>query len=170
MHRNNHRRLYLIIAMLGFLVACGDNSESLNDYINKVKSRNAGQIEPLPVPVPYKQYAYPKKQNRDPFVKVVERSSNPGKPDLNRPKQPLEAFAIDSLRMVGTVDQDGQLQAVIAAPDGVVYRVGQGGFIGQNFGQITSVNEKEISVEESVENNGTWEKRPVKLTLVEGEA
>lgn len=164
------RHLVSLMLCSAFLMSCSDNSKSLDDYIAKVKSRNAGQIDPLPTPVAYQQFAYPKTHPRDPFVKVVEHAANGLKPDLQRPKEALEAFAVDSLRMVGTVTQDNTLWAIVAAPDGVVYRVHVGSYLGQNFGVIKKISASEVLLEEAVENNGTWEKRPAKLTLVEGEA
>lgn len=152
------------------LSACSNGDQKkLERYVEDVKKRGSHRVEPIPQPQPYHRYAYPKSHKRNPFLRVVKRAPMRGQPDLSRPKQELENFALDSLRMVGTVLHDNELWAVISAPDGVVYRVSPGAYMGQNYGKITKVTDKTIEVEESVQTHSGWEKRSVKLGLVEGE-
>lgn len=161
-------RLVTTLVILLGLFACGDKPHaSLEKYVREVKSRNSHQIEPVPQPKPHEHYAYPKTHTRNPFMKVVEQDGL-GRPDLSRPKEPLEAFALDSLRMVGTVHHNDRLWAVMAAPDGAVYRVSVGNYMGQNFGKIKKIDEQEVIVEETVTAATGWESRSSKLALSEG--
>ena len=89
-------------------------------------------------------------------------------PDQNRRKEPLEAFPVDALRLVGVLEQDDENWAVIRAPDGTVHRVKQGNYMGTNFGEILAVNDTTVEVSELVRNPvGQWERKPASLLLVE---
>ena len=153
-------------------MGCGGEpaQEDLQRYIDSIKARKSFNIEPIPKLQTSLTYHYPKNHVRDPFVAVVEkRVSEANAPDQDRPKQRLENFALDSLRMVGVLRENEQTWAVVSAPDGGVYRVNTGNFLGKNYGKVTKINAKTVEIEELVRMNGAWEKRTAKLALVEGE-
>ena len=88
-------------------------------------------------------------------------------PDLNRRKEPLEAFPLEQLKMVGTLSQDKETYALVRA-DKTLYRVKKGNYMGQNFGLITDVNESEIKLKEIVQDSaGDWAERQSVLPLLE---
>jgi type IV pilus assembly protein PilP len=108
---------------------------------------------------------------RDPFSKppLSRMSSGTGpSPDLNRRRQPLEAFSLDSLSMVGTIGNGSNLIGLILAPDKVTYRVGPGAYLGQSDGRVLSVKPNQIEMMELVpDGNGGWMERQANIALNE---
>jgi type IV pilus assembly protein PilP len=157
------------------LAACSSDSHSdLAAYIDEVKARKAGRIAPLPEVKNFESYQYNKADLRDPFKPagveaVSEAVTSAGlQPDVQRNKEPLEAFPLDSLRFVGHMEQEGRVWAVITAPDSLVYRVEEGNYLGQNFGRISLINESQIDIKEIIPNGlGGWTERDATLTLEE---
>jgi type IV pilus assembly protein PilP len=89
-------------------------------------------------------------------------------PDLNRRKEPLEAFPLEQLTMVGTLTQNKETYALVRA-DKTLYRVKKGNYMGQNFGLITDVTDSEIKLKEIVQDSaGDWAERQSVLPLLEG--
>ena len=89
------------------------------------------------------------------------------RPDADRPRQPLEQFPLDALQMVGVLDFAGAHYAMIKAPDGIVYRVAVGGYMGQNYGRVTRIEADRVDLEETVPNGfGGWDQRPAALRMV----
>ena len=89
----------------------------------------------------------------------------PKAPDLNRPKEVLEAFGLDSIKYVGSFNQKGKISAFVEV-DGHVYTVGKGNYIGQNYGRITNIRADAINITELVENAyGNWTFRQTELIL-----
>ena len=92
---------------------------------------------------------------------------NGGAPDLNRRKEPLEAFPLEQLKMVGTLSMNNEMYAIVRA-DKTLYRVRKGNYMGQNFGLITDVTESEIKLKEIVQDSaGDWAERQSVLPLLE---
>jgi type IV pilus assembly protein PilP len=90
------------------------------------------------------------------------------RPDANRRKEPLEAFPLDSLRMVGTVERGGQRWAIIKDTDGTVHRIATGSYIGQNDGKIESISEEKMIINELVlDAAGTWHERKAFIALTD---
>ncbi|PKM44829.1 MAG: pilus assembly protein PilP [Gammaproteobacteria bacterium HGW-Gammaproteobacteria-1] len=173
----SHRRWvrsWLIIAMpLVALTACSaDTHSDLTAYIDEVKMRKASRIAPLPEVKSFESYQYNKADLRDPFkpavVEAVSEAVAGLQPDVQRNKEPLEAFPLDSLRFVGHLEQEGRVWAVITAPDSLVYRVEEGNYLGQNFGRISLINESQIEIKEIIPDAlGGWTERDATLTLEE---
>lgn len=89
-------------------------------------------------------------------------------PDLTRPKEPLEAFSLETLKMVGVLSQKGVIQAVIKTPDNAIYHVKKGNYMGQNFGLITRITDSEVTLRETVQDSaGDWSERTSTLNLQE---
>jgi type IV pilus assembly protein PilP len=157
------------------LTACGGSSAypDLDKYMAEVKARPGGHIQPIPAFTAYKAFVYSAAGLRNPFQPPVEvreitrlQKLTTVKPDVNRPKEFLEQFTIDSLIMVGTVQMDGTLWALIQDPEGSVHRVRMGNYLGKNYGRIVELTENNISVVEIVSNGpDEWVERPRKLQL-----
>jgi type IV pilus assembly protein PilP len=170
------RAIALGLATLA-LAACGQSMDDLEDYAREVKSRTTKNIEPVPQPKPYEPYVYEAGDRRDPFVPLLqsrdETLASAGgagavRPDIDRPKEPLEDFPLDSLRMVGTITMQKRAFALIKAPDAIVHRVSVGDHLGQNFGKITGISETEISLVEIIPDGfGGWTNRPATVALVQ---
>jgi type IV pilus assembly protein PilP len=89
-------------------------------------------------------------------------------PDLERPKQALEEFPLESLKMVGYLAQNRVGFAVIRAPDNKLYRVKAGNYVGLNFGLIKEVAGTEVTIKEMVQDSsGDWTERISTLQLIE---
>ena len=89
-------------------------------------------------------------------------------PDLNRPKEPLESFSLETLKMVGALSRKGLIHAVIKTPDNAIYHVKKGNYIGQNFGLVTQISDSEVTLREIVQDSaGDWSERISTLILQE---
>jgi type IV pilus assembly protein PilP len=165
------RLAWLLLALM--LSACGPDMSDLRQYVDEVKSRKTSQIEPIPQMKQYEAFAYEEGGRRDPFMPTLpERDRNTvgsgPAPDLNRSKEPLEEFPIDSLRMVGRVTYEGKTYAMIKAPDNVIHRVTIGDHLGQNYGKITGVSETQVTLVEVISDGfGGFIERPATLAMAE---
>ena len=154
------------------LAACSSGMEDLEQKVAEVKSRKSQQIEPVPQIKQFEAFAYLPGDRRDPFQQAQpeQDGSTAGgpRPDLNRPREPLEEFPLDALRMQGVIETPTAVFALVKAPDGVIHRVGLGNHMGQNYGQIKAIQESEISLAEIVPDGfGGWVSRPAILALAE---
>jgi type IV pilus assembly protein pilP len=91
-------------------------------------------------------------------------------PDVNRPKETLEAFSLENMAFVGTLQSGGKVSGFIKVNDHV-YTVYPGNYIGQNYGRIQSITEDKIILTEQVEDSyGNWVYRKAELPLSSKEA
>jgi type IV pilus assembly protein PilP len=162
---------------LGLVACSGDPTADLEIYVAEVKDRQVEDIDPLPEFKPYESFTYLAADLRDPFTEptfahpqaVVARTSDNGiKPDFDRPTEALEEFPLDSLRMVGTLEQNEENWALINDTDGTIHRVQMGNYAGQNHGKITHVSEFEIELTEIVPDGiGGWMERQASIAISE---
>jgi type IV pilus assembly protein PilP len=157
------------------LAACGGGEhEDLKQWMNESTKDLVGKVPPLPEIKPFPVVAYDAINLVSPFapsrIEPDKRPVSTGigpRPDLNRRKEPLEAFPLESLKMVGSMIQGNIKQAIVQA-DKSTYQVKVGNYMGQNFGVITSVTETEVTLKELVEDsNGDWSERTSKMLLQE---
>jgi type IV pilus assembly protein PilP len=165
----------LIIISCSLLVACGGRDFSdLQAYMDEVRSRPKGSIEPLPTFQSYESFTYTAASMRNPFqppVKIDLTSRQKGSPDVkpddSRVKQFLEDFNIETFQMVGTLSNDGGVFALISGASGV-HRVRVGDYLGRNHGKVLAIDEAKIDVAEIVpDGEGGWLERPRSLSLKE---
>ena len=146
---------FLAIACAG-LSACGGSSDDLDAYINEVKARPGGRIEPLPEITPYEVYTYIADAEgiRSPFSpdtpQAAGTANNMMGPDPDRIREHLETFSLDTMRMVGTLDFGENTYGLVQTSDGLIHRVLPGNYMGQNDGRITGVSESEINLVEII--------------------
>lgn len=161
-----------MVMLLG--TACGGPEHAdLQDYVKQVKEKKQGRIEPLPEVKPYETFVYQPDDLRNPFVAFIEEQTvqdspvDTGlRPDTNRKREALEQFSLDSLVFVGHLERDGVLWGLIAAPDSTVYKVREGNYIGQNYGEIEMISETQILLTEIVsDGSGGWIEREASLSL-----
>ena len=161
--------LLLFVIMLS---GCSEGLNDLDDYFATQRASPAKPIKPIPELKPYLRYVYPKHE-KDPFdiamlipdnaPKVID---NGIKVDVSRAKEFLEGFPLDGLSMVGTVDKENILWALIRTPDGGVQSIKQDNYLGQNYGQVLSISETEIAIKEIVPNgSGGFKERETLITL-----
>jgi type IV pilus assembly protein PilP len=163
---------FAFIALL--LTGCGgDEFQDLSDFVKNSGADMRGKIEPPPEVKPYESFAYNNDTNLpDPF-KPRKTESHPGggginQPDLNRPKESLEEFPLENLKMVGYLYRNKIGYAVIRAPDSKLYRVKAGNYAGMNFGLIKEVTDSEVQIKEMIQDSaGDWTERISSLQLIE---
>jgi type IV pilus assembly protein PilP len=160
----------LLVPML--LTACGSEPyEDLKQFVKASDNLPRGRIEALPEVKPYEPVAYNAFDLSDPFrPRKVEQSKGAGglAPDMNRRKEALEAYPLDNLRMVGTLEQGRGIFALVRTPENTLYRVSQGNYLGQNFGFITQITDSSVTLKEIVQDGtGDWSERVSTLQLLE---
>ena len=138
------------------LSGCSHDISDLQTFIAQTKSAHVGSVEPIPQFKPYESFSYSAAELRDPFVATVDLEEDDGtktsllNPDTTRPRQPLEVFPLDTLSMVGILEQDNQLWGLIKDPQNVVHRIQVGNYMGQSEGRVTEINESAIYLVEIV--------------------
>lgn len=167
---------YIPILLISLtLVACGgEEFQDLRDFVKDAGADMRGKVEPPPDIKPYEPFTYENNTGlpdpfkpRKPDVRNVSRSGM-NQPNLDRPKEELEDFPLESLKMVGYLFQKGVGHAVIRSSEGKIYRVKEKNYIGQNFGQISSISETEVKIKEMVQDSaGDWSERESTLQLIE---
>lgn len=174
-------RALLITTMAGLVSACGgSNHQDLQNFVDTTKkqAQQSSSVEPLPDIKPYETYLYKADSKRDPFTptlvidETTETATGDGiHPDPNRRKEALENYPLDSLRMVGTLQREDQLWAIVKVindPDGGIHRVITGNYMGQNHGQIVRISEEQIELVEIIPNGlGGWRESESSIALSE---
>lgn len=165
------RAIWLMVPLL--LSACGSPGDDPRQFVKNAGKDLRGKVEPLPEVKPYEPFTYEATDLPDPFKprKLAPPSGGGGgglQPDFNRPKEALENFPLESLKMVGTLTQGKTTYAIIKTPENNLYRVKVGNHMGQNFGVITQITENEVKLTEIVQDSaGDWMERSSTLTLTE---
>jgi type IV pilus assembly protein PilP len=165
-------RTLIGLAALGLLAAsllagCDSRDADLNRFIQQVKAEPGGRVEPLPEIKPYQAFTYADQNLRSPFVPALN-VTNGVRPDRNRPREYLEQFSLDTLKMVGTLKMDGRHYGLVLSADGRVHRVVVGNHMGQNDGTITQITPSKISLTEIVPDGlGGYIERPAALALTQ---
>lgn len=162
----------LVFALL--LSACtGSQHGDLDAFVKSVKAKPKGRIPPLPEVKSYETFVYQAHELRDPFTEYIEvdtarAADSPDGPDLNRKREALEQFPLDTLAFVGHLEKGGNRWGLISAPDNAVYRVQSGNYIGKNYGEILTVTETTIKLKEIIpDGTGGWVEREASLALSE---
>ena len=162
----------LIPAALLVVAGCSSEIDELKGFVRDSDKGIPRRVEPLPAVKAFEPFAYEGFDLPDPFKprKLTAPKEGGGggvAPDLNRRKEPLEAFPLEQLKMVGTLSQNKEMYALVRA-DKTLYRVRKGNYMGQNFGLITDVTEGEIKLKEIVQDSaGDWAERQSVLPLLE---
>jgi type IV pilus assembly protein PilP len=159
------------------LASCGGEQHSdLRQFVKDSDSMPRGRIPPLPEVKPYEPFEYAAFDLVDPFIpRKIETARPSGKGpidprllDPNRRKGPLEAFPLENLKMVGSLQQKKEFYALIKTPDNNLYRVREGDFMGQNFGRIVDISESSVKLKELVQDSGNeWKEEERTLLLLD---
>ncbi|MDQ7015852.1 MAG: pilus assembly protein PilP [Gammaproteobacteria bacterium] len=163
----------LLIAAISLLTlsGCIDSTADLENFVAETQKRQRSFVDPLPEFVPYQSFTYHAEVLRDPFVSQQQSQNkksvdNGITPDAQRRKEPLEQFPLDTLKMVGILEQNQTNWGLIQAPDGTIHKVLAGNHLGENDGKIISVSEQKISIKEIVNDGlGNYVSRDAALVM-----
>jgi type IV pilus assembly protein PilP len=169
-------RLAALLGMTLMLAACGANHEELQQWMEQQRREVRPNVTPLQPPKKFDPQPYASAQAVEPFssqkltVAIKQESRQPNSllsGELNRRKEPLEAYPLDNMRMVGSLAKGGQPFALLKV-DNLLYQVKVGDYLGQNYGRITKIAETEIALREIVQDAaGEWIERVGSLQLQE---
>ena len=167
------KRTAILIACLGLTACSGEEHQDLKQWMKESTKDFKGRVPPLPEIKPFPIISYEAVDMQDPFrpakIELEKKAGSGGalQPDLNRRKEALEAYPLESLKMVGTIKKEKMVHALIQA-DKNVHQAKIGNYVGQNFGIITNVTETEISLRELVSDSlGEYSERTSTLQLQE---
>ena len=173
--------LAAFVLLLGGCVS--HNISDLEQWCQQVLKRPGGRVAPLPEIQPYEAYAYQAaaQGKRDPFVPfyTVEKQekekiagSGLTKEEMHevrdRNREELEQYELDSLKMVGTMDDKDNRWGLVKDPTGVVHRVEVGNYMGRHIGKITNILDDKIELRELIQDSdGHWHERPAAIALAD---
>ena len=165
-----------IVAATLLLGACSSDQDELRQWMEQQRREVKPNVTPLQAPKKFDPQPYNSAQAVDPFsaqkltVALKQEARQPNSllsAELNRRKEPLEAYPMDSMSMVGSVNKQGQPFALLRV-DALLYQVKVGDYLGQNYGKILRIAETEIALREIVQDAaGEWIERPATLQLQE---
>lgn len=172
-----HGRHGVALAFAAALLAgCGAEQEELTQWMEQQRREVKPNVTPLTPPKKFTPQPYTSISGVEPFsaqkltVALKQEARQPNSllaAEINRRKEPLEAYPLDSMRMVGSVSRNGRPYALLRV-DNLLYQVKSGDYIGQNYGKITSISETEVSLREIVQDAaGEWIERASALQLQE---
>lgn len=172
------KRALIMMSMAGLLAGCGgEQYQDLRQFVKESGANMRGRVEPLPEVKPYEPFTYDAFELSDPFKprsNHVDKAQGGGAgpaPDPSRRKEALEGYPLESLKMVGTLqDKTKKMFALIKTPDNNIYQVKGGNYLGQNFGVISMITETSITLKEVIQDTaGVWTERTSSLQLLDEE-
>jgi type IV pilus assembly protein PilP len=173
--------LLLALVAAAALSACGSSDqEEIHKWMQEQRAQTKPNVQPIPEPKKFTPQDYTMEAAIEPFsnqklAQALKRDSQQSSsasaallaPELNRRKEPLEAFPLDAMAMVGSLLKQGQPVALVKV-DNLLYQVRPGNYLGQNYGRITKVGETEVVLRELVQDAaGEWVERTASLQLQE---
>ena len=167
----------VVIALLGAVLgACSGEQEELQQWMEQQRREAKPSVDPLSAPKKFTPQAYVALTGVEPFstqkltVALKQETRQPNSllaAEINRRKEPLEAYPLDSMSMVGSVVKAGRPYALLKV-DNLLYQVKAGDYLGQNYGRITKISETDVALREIVQDAaGEWIERPGALQLQE---
>ncbi len=167
-----HLRWLSVVFIVAAVAGCTRGTTDLHQWVAQQKAKKGAPLPALPVIKTFETFVYKDQHKRDPFAPVItekqqkQTKRNGPHPDLNRPREPLEAFALDSLKMVGSIGTGNQIVALIQDPGKRIHRVHLGQYMGQNYGRVTAITQARVDLVELVpDGNNGWMKRKASIAL-----
>jgi len=170
------RSAALLVACVAMLSACAADQDELQQWMEQQKREVKPNIEPLSAPKKFNPQPYAALGAVEPFstqkltVALKQEARQPNSllaAEINRRKEPLEAYPVDSMTMVGSVMRNGRQYALLRV-DNLLYQVKTGDYLGQNYGKVTKISETDVSLREIVQDAaGEWIERTSSLQLQE---
>ena len=149
--------------------------KDLEEYKRTFRARIHSELPPLPRQTNVESYKYSASSSESPFseknvISTIQLSPAEDAvfPNQDRVREPLEFYALDTLKMVGTLKRDNRIYAIVLTSEGAAHRVSVGEYMGTDLGDITGISDGEITLEETVRiKRGRWEKRQTSIALIE---
>jgi type IV pilus assembly protein PilP len=164
----------ILLAALALAGCVGNDRKDLEEFVRSAGENKRGRVEPLPQLKTYDSITYEAFELPDPFQpRKIAAAQLPADFALRTgrsTREPLEAYPIESLKMVGTLERGKARWALIKTPDSNLYRVTNGNYMGQNFGVIAMITETSITLKELIQDTtGSWSERTSQLQLLDEE-
>ena len=162
------RVICVAVAAACAAAGCSGGRADLEKWIAETKHKPGGRIQPLPEVKPYEGFTYSAGNQRSPFQPANAALANAQgpHPSSHRNREFLEAFSLDTLKMVGTFKVGGHFYGLVQSKDGLVHKVQPGNYLGQNDGKVTEITPSRISLVEIVPDGlGGYIERPASLAL-----
>lgn len=170
----------LMVLAAALVAGCwSSEQDELRQWMADQRTQTKPRVTPIPEPKRFTPQIYTQQAVTDPFsnqklTQALKRESSQSSanaaliaPELSRRKEPLEAFPLDTMAMVGSLVKQGQPVALVKV-DNLLYQVRPGNYLGQNYGRITKVGESEVVLREIIQDAaGEWIERPATLQLQE---
>jgi type IV pilus assembly protein PilP len=168
----------LPVILLTILGGCGDGGlDEVKQWTKDTRLAVKPFIQKLAEPKKFTPFAYAGKDKIDPYnpkklAAAFDRlkpklANNPFTPNPDRRRDPLEAYSLDAMKMIGTLEKPGLTYALLQV-DKAIFQVKVGNYIGQNEGMITKITDSEVELSEKVQDaTGEWVERKAKLELQE---
>lgn len=162
----------VLVCTLGLVACSSEEGDDLDQFIKNAANDMHARIEPLPEVKPYIPLQYNADgMLQDPFEARKAKAKGAGslQPDVNRPKEALEAYPLESMKFVGLLEKKKLSYGLIEIPDKTVQQIKLGNYIGQNYGRVVAIRENGIDIKEIVQDDATgdWVERQTSLDLKE---
>ena len=174
-------RFVALTACMAVLSGCGASGEDeLRQWMAELRASTKPHVTPIEEPKKFQPQKYTAGTDLDPFnlsrlTLALKRDSAQNAsnaaliaPELARRKEPLEAFPLDAMKMVGSMNKNGKPVALLKV-DNLLYQVYVGNYLGPNYGKVVGISETAIKIREIVQDaTGEWTERIATLELQEG--
>lgn len=164
------------LAALG-LGGCTSDVSEIQAWMDETRANTPRRTGRIPEPKRFVPFRYEARADIDPFsnaklqvalARFSDRNKGGITPDLNRRREPLEAFPLDAIRLVGHLNRASTGPVALLEADRVIFQVKVGSYLGQHFGRITRISETEVGLKELVQDAaGDWVERDTSLALQE---
>jgi type IV pilus assembly protein PilP len=165
----------LLLCPLLLLGCASEEHQDLRAWMREEAKGMKGRVAPLPEIAAFPVVAYETETLTSPFapgkIVTLEAVADKTAPDRSRPKQPLEIFPIEDLKVVGIIMAGTVPYALIQTPaPNKPKHVRVGEYMGRSFGKITAISRESVTVLETVKDaGGAWvEQEKVLMVPKEG--
>ena len=183
-----HRQVFsirqvVLLSCLLFAAGCGSEYQELERWIDENMERSGPPVEPLRPISNAEVVDYPgilKDPFRDFYASdgALEEEGDFAEEgrvrlppevewELNtRKREELEQFELDTLRMIGSMEDSERRWGLVQDPQGSVHRVEVENYLGRNIGKIISIGDDRIQIRELlIGPQGRLEEREAKIAL-----
>lgn len=165
------KKTILVLCIFGGLNACSiSDHDDLKSWMKNEEKNMKGKIESLPPVKEHVVTSFVAKNNpflMKPTISLKDLAKEKYAPNIDRKKEPLEEYPIETLKMVGIISKDGITYAMVKEKTGLIHYVAKGNYLGQNYGEVKEVDDGEVVIEERVQETGEWKLRTTRIMLSE---